>query len=188
MKNINFLILATFLITGSIYVQGYVEDSFEEISQLDNYSKEGFGFADDIPVRKTLEKYVPAIGNQRKTGSCVAWATTYYNLSIIYNRMFGITSFRDKYSHSFDPWFTYSQVNRYANKTTDCMQGLRFSQAFDFLENFGAKKLFLPPYDMSCSAAISEKNYEVIERYSSPYKISKVEYEYAYNFDPIITL
>ena len=82
MKNINFLILATFLITGSIYAQGYVEDSFEEISQLDNYSKEGFGFADDIPVRKTLEKYVPAIGNQRKTGSCVAWATTYYNLQL----------------------------------------------------------------------------------------------------------
>ena len=37
---------------------------------------------------------------------------------------------------------------------------------------------------MSCSAAISESNFEVIERYSSPYKISKVEYEYAYNFDP----
>ena len=184
MKNINSLILATFLITGSIYAQGYVEDSFEEISQLDNYSKEGFGFADDIPVRKTLEKYVPAIGNQRKTGSCVAWATTYYNLSIIYNRMFGITSFRDKYSHSFDPWFTYSQVNRFANKTTDCMEGLTFQDAYIFLENFGPKKLFLPPYDMSCSAAISESNFEVIERYSSPYKISKVEYESAYNFDP----
>lgn len=175
------LILSLVYVQG--YAQGYVQDNYDQISQYNSYSKQGFGFADEIPIRKSLEKYVPAIGNQRATGSCVAWATTYYNLSIIYNRMFNITSFRDKYSHSFDPWFTFSQVNRLYNKSTDCSNGLTFQQAFDFLENFGPKKLFLPPYDMSCDASISYSNFDVVERYTKPYRVSKTEVEKAYNFD-----
>ena len=183
MKNSLIIFLSIGLVSSLVYSQGYIQDNYDQISQYDSYSKQGFGFAEDIPVRKSLEKYVPFIGNQKNTGSCVAWATTYYNLSIIYNRMFGITSNRDKYSHTFDPWFTYSQVNRRYNNSPDCTNGLSFQEAFDFLQNFGPKKLFLPPYDMSCSASISNSNLEVVKRYSTPYRVSKIDIEKAYNFD-----
>ncbi|MDC3221408.1 C1 family peptidase [Flavobacteriaceae bacterium] len=185
MKILHFKLLLFFLVFQftRLNAQGYIKHNFDLISQYDSYSKEGFGFADDIPIRKSLEKYVPAIGNQRNTGSCVAWATTYYNLSIIYNKMFGITTYRDKFSHSYDPWFTYSLVNKFYNNSTDCNEGLRFGDTFTFLENFGPKKLFLPPNDMSCSTSISDSNLDVIKRYSNPYRVSKVEYEMAYDGD-----
>ena len=167
-----------------MFSQGYVPETFNSVENFENYSKEGFGFADDIPSAKSLVKYVPPIGNQKQTGSCVAWATTYYNISIIYNRTYGITTFRDKFSHSFDPWYTYSMVNRYRNNSSDCNEGLSMSDAMSFLEVVGPKKLFLPPKDISCSASFSEENIEVISRYSSPYRITKIEKEIATNFDP----
>ena len=71
-----------------IFSQGYVPETDESFSDVENYSKEGFGFAEDIPSAKSLVKYVPPIGSQKKTGSCTAWATTYYATSIVYNRMF----------------------------------------------------------------------------------------------------
>ncbi len=182
MKKYYFLFL--FLSINISFSQGYLRPTDESLADFESYSKEGFGFAEDIPIRKSLEKYVPPVGSQRNTGSCTAWATTYYNLSTIYNRTFGITSYRDKAAHSFDPWFTYSFVNRFANESNDCDDGLYVSDAFKFLTNIGGKKLFLPPYDMSCNYNISESNFNVVERFLSPYKISKIEKEEAYNFDP----
>lgn len=182
MKKYYFLIL--FLSINLSFSQGYLRPTDESVADFESYSKEGFGFADDIPIRKSLEKYVPPVGSQRDTGSCVAWATTYYNLSTIYNMTFGITSYRDKAAHSFDPWFTYSFVNRFANQSSDCDDGLFVSDAFKFLTNIGGKKLFLPPYDMSCNYSISESNFDVIQRFLNPYKISKIEKEIAYDWDP----
>ena len=39
-----------------------------------------------------LTDYVPPIGDQKNSGSCVAWAVGYYASSIIYNTSFGIRS------------------------------------------------------------------------------------------------
>ena len=184
MKKFAYLFIILFNCPVIIYAQGYIESTTESMEEFDSYSKEGFGFAEEIPSNRSLKKFVPPIGNQRNTGSCVAWATTYYNLSIIYNRTFNITSFNDKYAHSFDPWTTYTLVNRFANESVDCSNGLSFADAFKMLAVFGGKKLFLPPHDISCNEDISGDALEVMARYSNPYEIEKIDVEYAYDIDP----
>ena len=183
MKKLLFLILLVPLVSFS---QGFISESKESIKNIGKYSKKdfGFGFIDDIPSSKSLVKYVPPIGNQKQTGSCTAWSTTYYNLSIIYNRMFGITKYNAKLAHSFDPWYTYSMLNKIENNSTNCSLGLRVSDAMSFLKNYGPKKLFFPPFDLSCNASLSNHNFGVVKRYSDPFKILKYEVEYAKNFKP----
>ena len=83
--------------------------SEEDLNNISSYSKETYGFSDEIPSSYSLEKYVPPIGDQYDSGSCVAWATSYYAMSIIYNSTYGITSYAGKYTNRFDPWFLYNQ-------------------------------------------------------------------------------
>ena len=85
--------------------------SEEDLNNISSYSKETYGFSDEIPSSYSLEKYVPPIGDQYDSGSCVAWATSYYAMSIIYNSTYGITSYAGKYTNRFDPWFLYNQIS-----------------------------------------------------------------------------
>ena len=173
-----------FLSINYIHSQGYAGEDINSIQDFDDYSKETFGFSDDIPSSASLEKYVPLIGDQRQTGSCVAWSVAYYNLSTIYNSIFEITNWRDKYSHAFDPWFLYSTVNQLMNETTDCGQGVTIYDAYRFIKAFGGKKIMYPPYDTACNFSTNKSNYEIINRVSAPYKIKDFEVEHAREFDP----
>ena len=184
MKKILLYLSIFFLCLNYSFSQGYVLPTDEAISGIENYSKEGLGFAEQIPSSKSLVKYVPPIGNQKDTGSCTAWATTYYAASMVYNRRFGITTWRDKMAHVFDPWFQYSVVSSLQENSKECEQGIGIPNSLKWLELYGPKKLFLPPRNYYCNESFTEKELDAINRNSKPFRLEKYEMERAYNWDP----
>ena len=167
-----------------MFSQGYLPETDESFAGVENYSKEGYGFAEDIPSSKNLIKYVPMVSSQKQTGSCTAWATTYYATSIVYNRMFGITSFRDKFAHSFDPWFTYSFMSKLQEKEMNCESGISIGYTLDFLKSYGPKKFMLPPRNYYCNETFTDKQLEISSRNAKPFRIDGYEGEKAQNWDP----
>lgn len=140
-----FLISANF-----IFSQGYLlSDNNDFFNSLDSYSKEGLGFSDELPSRYDLKKYVPNIGDQKDSGSCVAWAISYYAASIIYNKSYDITDSEGKWANRFDPWFIYNQLS-WQNKEA-CEEGLTWEKAFEKVEQVGNKRFTQPPFDLHCS-------------------------------------
>lgn len=159
-----------------IFSQGYNEEGLEEyINSINTYSKSNLGFAaDDLPVRYSLKQYVPNIGNQKDSGSCVAWAVSYYASSIIYNKSYNITTSEGKWANRFDPWFLYNQLS-YQNYDK-CEEGLRWDYAFDLAERVGNKKFTIPPYDLHCSKSWSREAFNRAFSLTKQYNISKVEF------------
>ena len=171
MKKIALLMMISFF----SYSQGYSEEGLEEyISSIDSYSKAKFGFADQLPPRHDLRKYVPNIGNQKNSGSCVAWAISYYASSIIYNKSYNITSSEGKWANRFDPWFLYNQLS-YQNYDT-CENGLPYSKAFDLVGRVGNKKFTIPPYNLHCSKDWSVNEFRNAFDLTKQYKITKTEF------------
>ncbi|MGN1202546.1 MAG: hypothetical protein ACI4RF_04570, partial [Eubacterium sp.] len=51
----------------------------------------------------------PPIGSQGENGSCVAWATTYYQYTYEVNKLNGVTSIENREIYS--PYFVYNLTN-----------------------------------------------------------------------------
>ena len=172
--------LLIFLLSLNIaFSQGYNDEGLEDfINSISSYSKSDLGFADeDIPSKYDLVEYVPNIGDQKNSGSCVAWAVSYYASSIIYNKAYGITSSEGKWANRFDPWFLY---NIGASQNYDkCEKGLRWDYAFDIAEKVGNKKFTIPPYDLHCSKYWNKEDFSRSVNLTKQYAINKVEF-----FDP----
>ncbi len=81
----------------------------------------------------------PPLGNQSSLGSCTAFATTYYQFSYEVNKMNNITSVNDQVVYS--PKCVYNNLNE---GDTD---GIAVSDAYVYLNNFGALKENELPYD-----------------------------------------
>ena len=65
----------------------------EYLSSIKPYSFKEIGFSQpEFPSSYSLKRYVPEIGNQGQSGSCVGWSVSYYTMSTIYNAMFDTTS------------------------------------------------------------------------------------------------
>ena len=160
----------------SAYSQGYLAETTESLSGFNRYSKSTLGFSDELSSSKSLAINVPSVGNQKDTGSCVAWATSYYALSTIYNRKFNITSEEGKKAHSFDPWYTYSMVNELKNDNEDCDSGLRVSDAFSLLKQIGPKKMFYPPFNYYCNESWNIDKVEKMYGYLSPYQVTSTDF------------
>lgn len=82
--------------------------------------------------------YFPDIGNQDEIGSCVAWATTYYQFTYEVNRYRG-TSGKDP-NNVYSPTWTYNYINGGLNTATI------LGDAYDVLAHQGAMKLNDMPY------------------------------------------
>ncbi len=171
MKRIFFLLAINFA-----FSQGYNEEGLDQyINSISSYSKSNLGFADDnIPSKYDLTKYVPNIGNQKNSGSCVAWSISYYASSIIYNRSYGITSSEGKWANRFDPWFLYNILS--AQNYNKCEEGLRWDDAFNIAEKAGNKKFTLPPYDLHCSKPWTNEQFNNTINLTKQYSITKVEF------------
>ena len=65
------LILSCFNLSFS---QGYVFEDEDYVENYESYSKSVLGFTSEIPKEFMLTDYVPPIGNQKDSGSCVAWS------------------------------------------------------------------------------------------------------------------
>ena len=153
MKNKILILLFSINIAFS---QGINIEGIEEfLERTETYPKEKEGLvATQIPSKYDLVAFVPPIGNQKDTGSCVGWSTAYYTLSTIYNQIYGITDVAGKTATAFDPWFLYNQVAQvdYMRGTDyqTCLQGVHFEDAFNRVMKTGSKRMLLPPYDLSC--------------------------------------
>lgn len=170
------------LFSISLNAQGYLPETAESLMDFERYSKSTLGFSDELSTQKTLEMNVPPVGNQRETGSCVAWATSYYGLSTIYNRKFNITTSEGKYAHAFDPWYTYSLVNQLTKRNDECDNGLRVSDALKLLEEIGPKKMLFPPYNYYCNENWEVGKLEDMYGYLSPYQLASSNYEDPKNY------
>lgn len=178
MKN-QFLLRFVLLISSTLVMsQGYkFVDSNEEINNIDFYSKASLGFADDLPSKHDLIKYIPNIGDQKDSGSCVAWAVSYYSMSIIYNKSYGITSSEGKWAHRFDPWYLYNQLS-VLNADT-CSDGIGWNDVFSLSNRVGNKKFTIPPYDLHCAKEWTTSALKQTVSLSSKYSIKDYE-----QFDP----
>lgn len=81
----------------------------------------------------------PNLGNQGNLGSCVGFATTYYQFSYEVNKLNGVTSTADREVYS--PKWTYNFINGGDD------DGASITNALLVLKNYGALKLSDLPYD-----------------------------------------
>ena len=76
----------------------------------------------------SLESYLPKVGDQEMTGTCTAWATAFYTLSILYNK--NITDPKKKLD--FSPYFLYNNI-KYSYDSS-CQEGSNLYRALNFLK------------------------------------------------------
>ena len=165
------ILLFLMLASTQVYSQGLILSSPEEKAEFPKLPTDKLGFAESLPSSYSLEKYVPTVLDQ-DGGTCVGFATFYYALSTMYNIEFNITDPKEKYVHSFDPYFIYSI---YFNDENDCDRGLPFSAAFDKLGKIGAKKLFYPPFT-NCETSWTRTKLANSLGYTTPYSINNWYY------------
>jgi cellulosome protein dockerin type I len=81
--------------------------------------------------------YFPPIGNQQSIGSCVAWATTYYQFTYEAHKLNNIITTAD---NAYSPRFTYNRVNGGQNV------GTWLGTVYDVLRNSGSLTMSEHPY------------------------------------------
>ena len=157
------------LLSFSVFSQGLVLSTSDEMNQIELYDTESLGFAIDAPSSYSLERYVPEVVEQ-DGGTCVGYAAFYYGLSTMYNERFGVTSSKGKLAHSFDPNFIYSIIQNQIDY--NCDEGLHFYEAFDLLKRIGAKKLFFTPF-VDCNSTWNNSLLDNLAEYTLPYAIEE---------------
>lgn len=170
--NKSVLYILIFLIYNFSFSQGLNFESNKEWESIPKIQTD-FGFVNEIPTRYSLKQFVPPVYNQQGL-SCTGFAVNYYALSTIYNINFGITKPREKLMYAFDPYFSYSIINEknLDNQDNNCSDGLFFSQVIGELQNSGAKKLMMPPYDTNCDEKWTKQKLDSVIPYTKPYSLS----------------
>jgi len=97
-------------------------------------------------VDNSLNVWFPPIANQGSLGSCVSFATTYYQLSYMYAMSNGTVIITGDKSMIFSPKWTYNFVNGGMNS------GSSFYSSYAVLEKNGAAKWAEFPYDSNYTA------------------------------------
>jgi hypothetical protein len=101
-----------------------------------------------LPESANLQKYAPAVGDQGKQGSCVAWSSAYGARSILESARTG----SDPNSIKFSPAFLYNQIG------LDGCQGSYINRAMDFMSQKGSVPYEAFPYsDQDCSRQPDEQ-------------------------------
>jgi hypothetical protein len=105
------------------------------------------GLSDDdsknpLPESANLQKFAPAVGDQGKQGSCVAWSSAYGARTILESARTGA----DPNSLKFSPSFLYNQIG-----LNGC-EGSYINRAMDFMSQKGSVPYESFPYsDQDCS-------------------------------------
>ena len=172
-RNKVILLLITLLTSVFSFSQGYEKMSQEELNKIPLYSKSTFGFVEDLPSSYSLEKYIPAIGDQYDSGSCVAWAFSYYGMSIIYNSSYNITSEAGKKANSFDPWFLYNQIGYLED--SPCDNGVGEIELLELSYRIGNKKMLFNPTGINCKTDWDNVKLREVVEYTKPYRFTDWE-------------
>ena len=109
--------LLVFLLSISVsFAQGYDTSGDEEFIRSIPKKPQSKGLATAVyPESYDLTKYMPPIGDQEGSGSCLAWTLSYYSMSILYNKHFDIVDRTAKFALAFDPYYVYN--SRFATTT-----------------------------------------------------------------------
>jgi hypothetical protein len=95
-----------------------------------------------LPESANLQKYAPAVGDQGKQGSCVAWSSAYGARTILESARTGT----EPNSIRFSPSFLYNQIG------LDGCEGSYINRAMDFMSQKGSVPYESFPYtDQNCS-------------------------------------
>jgi len=95
-----------------------------------------------LPESANLQKYAPAVGDQGKQGSCVAWSSAYGARTILESARTG----SDPNGLKFSPAFLYNQIG------LDGCEGSYINRAMDFMSQRGSVPYESFPYnDQDCS-------------------------------------
>jgi C1A family cysteine protease len=105
-----------------------------------------------MPSKFSLEKYLPAVGEQGDLGSCVGWATSYYGLTIV-KRIEESNS-----THVFSPLSVYNRYS-FQEKRDPCVGGAEINKCLELLKQKGSPKA--AEYDMPyCANDERKKPYD----------------------------
>src|SRR5450631_2004189 len=105
------------------------------------------GLSDDdgknpLPESANLQKFAPAVGDQGKQGSCVAWSSAYGARTILESARTGA----DPNALKFSPAFLYNQIG------LDGCEGSYINRAMEFMSQKGSVPYESFPYtDQDCS-------------------------------------
>tara|TARA_B100002019_G_scaffold206183_1_gene178946 strand:+ start:477 stop:1760 length:1284 start_codon:yes stop_codon:yes gene_type:complete len=171
--------LCVFLLSVNLsYGQGYDTSGDEEFIKNIPKKTQTQGFVTAAyPESYDLTKYMPPIGDQGRSGSCVAWTLSYYSMSMLYNRHFGVSDKTAKMALAFDPYYFYNSRfgNNYSIKQL-CESGMTWLQAFNHAEETGNKRQALPPHDLSCQYGYDRDEFRETFYNSLRYKIRAAFY------------
>lgn len=109
--------------------------SYEDLDENDNSSNI---YQLPTSVDLSTSKYFPQIGDQGGIGSCVSWATTYYQFTYEAHKLNNIVT---TYTNSYSPAWTYNFTNGGGN------YGSNLNNAYNVLKNQGALTLVDMPYN-----------------------------------------
>jgi len=160
-NNIKFKILWFFLVlTSFLFAQGYDTSGDEEFIKNTPKKFQTKGLVKAVvPDSYDLIKYMPPIGDQERSGSCIAWTLSYYSMSILYNRHFDVVDRTAKFALAFDPYYVYnSRLGENYSKEQLCKKGMGWDFAFRHIERRGNKRMAIPPYDLNCQNRNEESN------------------------------
>lgn len=125
---------------GDIGISASEENTY--FSQFDNAADEaGYESAQIASsVDLSTSSYFPPIGNQGSLGSCVSWASTYYQFTYEANKLNNITTTSE---NAYSPAWMFNMLNGGENK------GSTVTRAYDVLTYHGALKMSDSPYNYS---------------------------------------
>ncbi len=146
MKKLFTLILLVSIFTGSLtttQAQGFEyglglkidEGKYNQV-QLAHVSRGDFKA---LPRKVSLKKYCPTPQSQGKTGTCVAWSSTYGARTIIYAMENNLTDQQKIDQIAFSPSFIYNQIKEKGDN--NCKAGTYLYDAMKLLKTEGAVPL-----------------------------------------------
>lgn len=109
-----------------------------------------------LPRKVSLKKYCPVPGNQGKTGTCVAWSSTYGARTIIYAMDNHLTNQQKITQKAFSPSFIYNQIREKGSNS--CKSGTYVYDAMHTLKSQGAVPLKDFAFDCSHNPDASDKS------------------------------
>jgi hypothetical protein len=160
----------------NLMAQG-LRSNTEAFSKLPLAKSEQLGFAAKLPARHSMRRYAPKPGMQEGS-TCVGWSVAYSAMSIIYNKLLGITNDNLKTILAFDPIYTYALAQPASR--TDCEAPTTFPEAFVQLLEYGAKRTIMPPGFMDCDESVFGRSADVSSAFT-PSNVYQVTLEKAKN-------
>ncbi len=134
--------------TTSKYKMGYLgNDDLSHIPRDINTELIGFsnGIGENLPQKVDLTNYMPPIGNQGNYGTCVAWATGYYQRSYMRAKALNISEGQlSALKNQFSPKDLFWAIDNFSKG--DGCNGTNFEPAYKVLLNRGIATMSTVPY------------------------------------------